>query len=205
MAENMTDNAKYIYKFFREKGWTAQSICGMLGNMQGESGIIADIDEKSGGGGYGLVQWTPKTNLTSWANANGLNYRTVDTQCRRIQWELENGQQFYKTSAYPLTFRQFTQSTSSPKYLAEVFIHNYERPANANQPNRGVWAENWYSILVNGTTPSTPSDGTTYTVKSGDTLSGIAAKFGTTVAKLQSLNGISDPNKIYVGQVLKIG
>lgn len=41
----------------------------------------------------------------------------------------------------------------------------------------------------------------TYTVKSGDTLSGIAKKYGTTVKKLQALNpSISNPNKIYVGQ-----
>lgn len=44
----------------------------------------------------------------------------------------------------------------------------------------------------------------TYTVKRGDTLSGIAVKYGTTVASLQSKNGIKDANKIYVGQVLKI-
>lgn len=46
--------------------------------------------------------------------------------------------------------------------------------------------------------------GTTYVVQAGDTLSGIAAKFGTTVANLVSLNNISDPNLIYVGQVLII-
>lgn len=44
----------------------------------------------------------------------------------------------------------------------------------------------------------------TYTVKSGDTLSGIAAKYGTTYQAIASLNGISNPNKIYVGQKLKI-
>ena len=64
----------------------------MLGNMFAESGIIADINERGSGGGYGLVQWTPKRHLTDWASQHGLNYRTVDTQCRRIQWELENNQ-----------------------------------------------------------------------------------------------------------------
>ena len=44
----------------------------------------------------------------------------------------------------------------------------------------------------------------TYTVQSGDTLSGIAAKFGTTYQSLASINGIADPNTIYSGQVLKI-
>ena len=46
--------------------------------------------------------------------------------------------------------------------------------------------------------------GITYVVQAGDTLSGIAARFGTTVAELVSLNNISDPNLIYVGRVLKI-
>ena len=44
----------------------------------------------------------------------------------------------------------------------------------------------------------------TYVVKSGDTLSGIAQKYGTTYQELAGKNGIADPNKIYVGQVLKI-
>ncbi len=40
-------------------------------------------------------------------------------------------------------------------------------------------------------------------VEYGDTLSGIAAQFGTTVERLVSANGISNPNYIYAGQVLK--
>ena len=49
-----------------------------------------------------------------------------------------------------------------------------------------------------------PSTSSTYKVKSGDTLSGIAAKFGTTTKALQNLNGITNANKIYAGQVLKV-
>lgn len=44
----------------------------------------------------------------------------------------------------------------------------------------------------------------TYTVKYGDTLSGIAKKYKTTVKALQKLNNIKNANKIYAGQVLKI-
>lgn len=43
-----------------------------------------------------------------------------------------------------------------------------------------------------------------YTVKSGDTLSGIASRYGTTYQKIARLNGISNPNRIYVGQKLRI-
>lgn len=45
---------------------------------------------------------------------------------------------------------------------------------------------------------------TTYTVKAGDTLFSIARRFGTTVAALTELNGLSDPDSLSVGQVLKL-
>lgn len=44
----------------------------------------------------------------------------------------------------------------------------------------------------------------TYIVKSGDTLSGIASKFGTTYQKIAADNGIANPNIIHPGQELKI-
>lgn len=45
---------------------------------------------------------------------------------------------------------------------------------------------------------------TTYTVKKNDTLTAIAAKYGTTVNKLASANNIKNKNLIYVGQKLII-
>ncbi|MEZ4867068.1 MAG: LysM peptidoglycan-binding domain-containing protein [Caldilineaceae bacterium] len=44
----------------------------------------------------------------------------------------------------------------------------------------------------------------TYTVQRGDTLSAIAHRFGTTVTRLIQLNGITNANRIYVGQKLLI-
>lgn len=49
-----------------------------------------------------------------------------------------------------------------------------------------------------------PSAPDIYTVQSGDTLSGIALRFGTTVSSLAKINGISDPDMIYPGQVLRL-
>jgi LysM repeat protein len=50
-----------------------------------------------------------------------------------------------------------------------------------------------------------PSGATqTYKVKSGDTLVGIAAKFGTTTKAIADLNGITNPASLKTGQVLKI-
>lgn len=66
------------------------------------------------------------------------------------------------------------------------------------------------NLIYTGQRLSIPIGGTvstkhTYTVQSGDTLSGIAAKFGTTYQEIAAANGIADPNRIYPGQQLVIG
>jgi GH25 family lysozyme M1 (1,4-beta-N-acetylmuramidase) len=53
---------------------------------------------------------------------------------------------------------------------------------------------------ISHTTKST----STYIVQKGDTLSGIAKKFGVEVKTIADINNIKDVNKIYVGQLLKI-
>ncbi len=60
------------------------------------------------------------------------------------------------------------------------------------------------SSSSSSTSATSSSSSSTYTVKSGDTLSGIAKTYSTTVAKLASLNNITNVNKIYVGEVLTL-
>lgn len=59
--------------------------------------------------------------------------------------------------------------------------------------------------IPNGTMSHiTNTSSRTYIVKSGDTLSSIAKKYGTTYQKIAKDNNISNPNKIYPGQKLTI-
>lgn len=57
------------------------------------------------------------------------------------------------------------------------------------------------STSSNTSSPTTPR---TYTVKSGDTLSSIARALGVSATALATLNGITNPNLIRVGQVLRV-
>lgn len=59
-------------------------------------------------------------------------------------------------------------------------------------------------ILSTAKQNNTQATSNTYTVRSGDSLSAIAARFGTTVSALQSANNIRNANLIYPGQVLKV-
>lgn len=52
--------------------------------------------------------------------------------------------------------------------------------------------------------PVAQTDGTTYIVQPGDTLSGIAARYGTTYQSLAAINGISNPDIIHVGDRIVI-
>lgn len=60
------------------------------------------------------------------------------------------------------------------------------------------------TVTKKATTPITSTGTQVYTVRYGDTLSGIASRYGTSTSTLASINGISNPNWIYPGQVLKL-
>ncbi|EOH8750220.1 phage tail tip lysozyme [Enterococcus faecalis] len=144
------ETAKQIWDYLTSNGWTQQSVAGLLGNMQSESGIIADRWESdivgNMNGGYGLVQWTPASKYINWAQSNGLVYQNVISQCNRLEWEVTNNEQFYNPD---MSFFQFTQSTLTPEELADIFIKCYERPRNPNQPIRQVQARYWYNQFNN--------------------------------------------------------
>lgn len=55
-----------------------------------------------------------------------------------------------------------------------------------------------------GAAVAPPQTGRTHTVVAGDTLAKIATQYGSTVAAIAEANGIADPNRISVGQVLTI-
>jgi membrane-bound lytic murein transglycosylase D len=53
-------------------------------------------------------------------------------------------------------------------------------------------------------TVSAPHNSSVCVVKKGDTLSGLAVSFGTTVAEIRRLNGLKNSSRIYVGQRLRM-
>ncbi len=163
-TEEQHVNAKYIYSYLSARGWTINAIAGMLGNMETEStinpAIWENLDPSDPERGYGLVQWTPSTKYTEWCDSEGIDPAHMMSALLRIEYEFENGIQFYPTDEYPITWSEFKTSTLSPSYLGMAFLYNYERPASLDQPSRGTQAETWYNYLLNngggGVIPDSP-------------------------------------------------
>lgn len=161
-AAEMQVNARYIYQYLSNKGWTLNAIAGLLGNVEAEStinpGIWQSLNEGNTSGGYGLTQWTPASKYISWCSQNKLEKSEMDSALKRIEYELERGEQFYKTDDYNITFAEFAHSTETPFWLACAFAWNYERSAvvlygteaekEALKQKRGGLAEKWYNYLV---------------------------------------------------------
>lgn len=69
-SAQMTKNAQFVCDFLMKSGFSKQAACGVLGNMQKESGINPGIWQflPSTADGYGLVQWTPVSDkFFAWA------------------------------------------------------------------------------------------------------------------------------------------
>lgn len=143
------NNATEFYNYLAPLGWTVNALAGMLGNIEVEStinpGLWQGRHEGNLDGGFGLVQWTPARNFIEWA---GETYATGERQCERFIYELQNGLQYYATADYPLSFREFSQSTNPDiAYLVRAFEYNYERAGDPDIPLRESNGLKWYQYL----------------------------------------------------------
>jgi len=89
--------------------------------------------------------------------------------------------------------------TVNAKYIRGYGVPDYESKATEDDAAETSTA----TPVVEEKTEEASGD-VVYTVVKGDTLSAIAAKYGTTYQKLAAYNGITNPHKISVGQKIKI-
>ena len=122
-----------------------------------------------------------------------------------------------RRTATQIAFNKADITTSIGPYLKSMtYVDNEEDETDEIQiqvhDRDSVWMEKWLNDAIDAASSTsssssdTPSGGgeTVYTVVKGDTLSGIAAKYGTTYQEIAKANGIKNPNLIYPGQQFKI-
>lgn len=157
---------------------------------------------------YCLWQYTSKGRVNGYGGDIDMNYFYGDSSA----WDKYVGGSPSVTPSQPAPVPQpskpvqttyTVQKGDTLSDIASRYGTTYQELARINgiaDPNKIYPGQ---VLKINGTASSS-SNVETYVVKKGDTLSGIASKYGTTYQKIAKDNGISNPNKIYPGQVLKI-
>lgn len=155
----MKNNATEFYGYFNSKGFTIESVAGMLGNLQQESNINPGMKQTaSANSGWGLIQWTPSSNLTDYATAHGSDWATGEIQTQLMWDEIINGyggQWIPKPSlGYGYTGSEFSQLTDVAE-ACKAYLYERERAGVEALDKRLTYASNWYKYLT-GVTPPTP-------------------------------------------------
>lgn len=155
-----------------------------------------------------LAQWTywsRKKALYEYAKSKGVSIGDLTMQLEFLYKELSTS---YKSVLSTL------KNATSVLEASNAVLFDFERPADQSvsvQNYRASLGQKFYDQYAgkNVEKPqevvqtSTTND-TVYTVKSGDTLSGIAYKYNTTYQELAKYNNISNPSIIYIGQKIRI-
>lgn len=216
---SIAENKRIIWNFLKSEGLTDAGVAGLMGNLQAESGFesviyenyfkpivgLTDqeyVDRVNAGTytnfvydqvGFGLAQWTYSTRKQALLNDCRGNIGDLNCQLRYLMKEFKNDYSGILA----------TLKSSNDVYTCAIKVMlEFENPVDQSEGKKNLryqLSQNIYNEFT-GSGPVTR----TYTVVSGDTLSSIASRFGTTVNDICRLNNISDPNNIYVGQVLNI-
>lgn len=143
-----------VYNFLRAKGFSAAAACGVMGNIQVESGFDATIEEIGNAIGYGLCQWSfsRRTNLVNWCNNNGRDYTTVEGQLDYLIYELEGGDSTCAAlmNQYCGGFEGFKKLTDV-SWATQVFQICFERAGIPNMQKRISAAQGFYNKWKNYT------------------------------------------------------
>lgn len=160
---------KTIYDQLRAAGLTAEGACGLMGNMQAESSMQANIAQRGmttladdvytaaadrgmidfvhDSVGYGLCQWTywsRKQGLLLFAAASGVSVGDEDMQVQFCVKELRE--------AFPNVWIVLTRSHDLYE-CSRIVCLQYERPAINNVDARYAFALDFFNALAGGSDP----------------------------------------------------
>lgn len=174
------NNAICVINYLRTKGINDKTIAGILGNIEAESTIEPHLTERGGGGGYGLVQWTPQSvliNHCSTLNISPYTDGNIQLECiiKEVLGTPASINEWYSTQAFisnyydsgatsdmiGITGQQFINNDMGweADKLAILFMSAYERPAlnplTNHYTQRMSNALKWYNFM-GGILPPSP-------------------------------------------------
>ena len=121
LGPGQTVQARQLFDYFLHRGLNAAQACGILGNMQTESGFKTDA-YNPGENAIGLCQWEGgrRTDLENFASRTGRNVLDWMTQADFVMHELQGKERS--------AFSSLLQA-NTPQHAARIFQSQYERSA----------------------------------------------------------------------------
>lgn len=175
-SQEQTDNAREVWDFLRNVGWTEEAAAGVLGNFQAESYINPGQWEigynYSMSYGTGLGQWTPATKVSDYvgstnhdAMANGQKQMELlisePGQYSDYYLNPDGTSTYYNESGLPYldTMVAYSAGTGTVGEMTKLWAICWERPGSTYYANsihgRISAAQHWYDEFHgSGPTPS---------------------------------------------------
>lgn len=198
-------NPKNIENAYEKRyGYTDESYVQAVDN-----GTITRDEFINHGFGVGICQWTWYTRrraLYDYAKSTNRSIGNLTMQLEFLYKEL--------TTSYKGVLSDLQNATSILEASNSVLL-KFECPADQSvkvQNYRATLGQQFYDKYASQEVEIKESENIQiqidnddiYTVKSGDTLSGIAYKYNTTYQELAKYNNISNPSIVYIGQKIRI-
>lgn len=202
-----------FYHFFtpaipaiKQAEYFTSAISGLVSNCR----LILDLEQAGGVSAQELsdmaVEFLKRVEDISGLSTGLYTYASFANNNITTGYGLEN---------YPLWIAEYGASSpeSNPIWGDKYAGWQYSDTGNIAGINTNVDLDIFYDDILLEKDKSLPGSRKTeskqsevkyYVVQSGDTLSAIAYRFGTTVSDLVLMNHISNPNLIYVGEIIKI-
>lgn len=146
------DNATEVWNYFSQLGFTLEATCGILGNMWRESHLNPGQKQyDSISAGWGLIQWTPSTNLTDYISGNWYDgAQQLDVINREGTGAISG--KWIPTSKYPYSWEEFRQLTSI-EIATQAYLAERERAGVSALAERVEYAKKYYEYLSGQPTP----------------------------------------------------
>ncbi|MGH7238101.1 MAG: phage tail tip lysozyme, partial [Candidatus Saccharimonadales bacterium] len=132
-------NVKDSYDFFVQNGFSPTQAAGIVGNLMLESGFNKTVNptqlELVRGGGYGIAQFTPPTDMEKWVIAKGEDPDSLKGQLDYLLYSLNNttyqGHSVVQDIKSATTIRQAVLAFQG-NLLVGGSYRGYERPGDEN-------------------------------------------------------------------------
>ena len=142
-SKSQSAAAKWLWQSLLADGYTEEQAAGILGNLEQESGFNPLADQPNGPG-RGIAQWSEGarwSNLTAWANKQGLDPNKLTTQYQFMRHEMKTGT-FTDGRWSDAAFRKLKTVQQATDY----FGANYE--IFGERGPRDQYAANWYASFA---------------------------------------------------------